>query len=505
MRNRVFISWSGKKSQCIADLFQKWLQDVFQIETWSSIKDIEKGDLWEVDILNALKQISVGLFFITKENWDTPWINFEAGAISKGTINKKVCVINIDSNEIPAHSPLSHFQASHFNKQDIYDLTKQICEGITNKSNFNSEKFDKDFQKNWSRLEKPYKKILYSDNPLLDDKYIPKFRLLIPDSEKENLKKADKKLLNQFFVQEYNKIESNSIGKRLQFIIDRAVIFVYLYDNSCWYQILADLEYDNNIQNDPVNYRSYNIAIQILRQVFSYHKMMHNLTGIYSVNSEPEHICNELFKLLEALKKEPKLIQNKMLYCLLYDYMGLCYHKQAFSKIAVMFGKTTFNILNKQERRMLKESVDESNEIIINIRKAISCFDQVLKLTDYNNTFGFRELGEYIWDDFALYNKARGEFLLYCFGLEKDQWRDTMRCAVNARKTSVERYSSMPFAIYANLFAEYLHARLEEFAYMDENPNADFDEEYNQWLKLCYGDVLSIQKKYELVKKMQKV
>lgn len=72
---------------------------------------------------------------------------------------------------------------------------------------------------------------------------------------------------------------------------------------------------------------------------------------------------------------------------------------------------------------------------------------------------------DYIWDDYALYNKARNQYLLNCLGLEDDSWKTTMKQAVKERKRSVDEYQDMPFAILSNLYAEYLYARLEQFSY----------------------------------------
>lgn len=305
-------------------------------------------------------------------------------------------------------------------------------------------------------------------------------------------------------MHEYEKIDPHSIGKRLQFIIDRAVVLVYLYDNTCWGRILFDLQNANRKQHDEKNSNSYNVAIQILQQVFNYHEMMHNECGDNVIINDSVNICDDLLKLSEILKKDKDLIKNKMVYCLLYDYIGLCYHKRALLKIAEKFEMDAFNILDRKHRSKLNDTVKEQDDIVIFLKEAINYFNLVLEKSDYDNLTYSRDLDDYIWNNFALYNKARCEYLLHCCGIEDDQWKETMRKAVRDRKKSVDRYDDMPVAIHANLYAEFLHAKLEEISYKEETPSQDFDNEYNEWLKLCYSDVLNIQKKYELITKLNK-
>lgn len=138
--------------------------------------------------------------------------------------------------------------------------------------------------------------------------------------------------------------------------------------------------------------------------------------------------------------------------------------------------------------------IDDSNEIVKNFKHAIEWFDNVLELTEYKNKLNFQLMRDYIWDDYALYNKARNQYLLNCLGLENNDWKSTIKQAVKERKRSVDKYQDMPFAILSNLYAEYLHARLEQFSYLNEKPDNNFDKDYNKWIELCYEDILNVQK-----------
>ena len=44
---KIFISWSGERSQKIAELFKDWIQCVIQAaKPWISSHDVDRGALW---------------------------------------------------------------------------------------------------------------------------------------------------------------------------------------------------------------------------------------------------------------------------------------------------------------------------------------------------------------------------------------------------------------------------------------------------------------------------
>jgi hypothetical protein len=48
-----------------------------------SKEDIEAGQRWSVEIESHLDASAIGIICVTPENQSEPWLNFEAGAISK--------------------------------------------------------------------------------------------------------------------------------------------------------------------------------------------------------------------------------------------------------------------------------------------------------------------------------------------------------------------------------------------------------------------------------------
>jgi len=125
---KVFISWSGECSKKVAQIFRDWLPSVIQsIETFVSSEDIDKGARWNTDIAQELQESTFGIICVTKDNLKAPWLNFEAGALSKTIDNTFVApfLFDIKPSDLTG-SPISQFQATSFNRDDIKKLTETL-------------------------------------------------------------------------------------------------------------------------------------------------------------------------------------------------------------------------------------------------------------------------------------------------------------------------------------------------------------------------------------------
>lgn len=124
---KVFLSWSGDLSKELAQAIHSWLPGVLQsVRPFFTPNDIEKGARWNKDIAQELEDSSIGIFCLTRENLNKPWIMFEAGALSKQIDSSRVCPIlfNVESTDI--QGPLVQFQATQFNENDMRKLIKTI-------------------------------------------------------------------------------------------------------------------------------------------------------------------------------------------------------------------------------------------------------------------------------------------------------------------------------------------------------------------------------------------
>jgi CxxC-x17-CxxC domain-containing protein len=124
---KVFLSWSGKRSQAIAEILRDWLPKVIQaVQPWMSAVDIDRGARWSSDIAVELGGTGFGILCLTPENLDSSWIHFEAGALSKTLENAFVCPYLFDMQPSELKGPLLQFNAARANKEDTRKLILTI-------------------------------------------------------------------------------------------------------------------------------------------------------------------------------------------------------------------------------------------------------------------------------------------------------------------------------------------------------------------------------------------
>jgi len=124
---KVFISWSGQRSRAAAKELHEWLQLILPtIEPWMSDTDLDKGSRWAAGIGERLEEMSAGISVLTPENLTSPWLNFEAGAISKAFGEGRVMTFligGLSATDVP--QPLAQFQPTSRTREDI---TKMITD-----------------------------------------------------------------------------------------------------------------------------------------------------------------------------------------------------------------------------------------------------------------------------------------------------------------------------------------------------------------------------------------
>lgn len=131
------------------------------MDTYVSSEDIDKGARWFYDISKELESSNFGIFCLTKDNIKEPWINFEAGALSKVVDDSRICpfLIGIKRSEVKSKIPLSQFQSTIFKKDDVLKLMLSINKA-TGSEKLTNEKLKNYFEVWWPKLEDNLNKCL---------------------------------------------------------------------------------------------------------------------------------------------------------------------------------------------------------------------------------------------------------------------------------------------------------------------------------------------------------
>ena len=161
---KVFISWSGDISGKVARMLRDWLPSVIQsLEPYVSSEDIDKGRRWIADISGELEHSAFGILCVTKDSKDAPWLIFEAGALSKSVERSRVApfLFGVELSEIK-EGPLSQFQATRFDKDDVNKLVHSL-NSAGDVPSLDKGRLDNTFSRWWPELEAKLNEIKVSE------------------------------------------------------------------------------------------------------------------------------------------------------------------------------------------------------------------------------------------------------------------------------------------------------------------------------------------------------
>src|ERR1700726_1196135 len=153
---KVFLGWSGRESHQVACIFRDWLPLVIQsLEPFIS-SDIEKGERWSVDIAEELEATSFGILCVTRENLASPWLHFEAGALSKTMTTSRVApfLFRLKHSEIPGRNPFVQFQSTAFEREDVLRLITTLNTTLEESNRLDQNRLAQTFSAWWPDLEK---------------------------------------------------------------------------------------------------------------------------------------------------------------------------------------------------------------------------------------------------------------------------------------------------------------------------------------------------------------
>jgi hypothetical protein len=150
---RIFTSWSGPRSQKAALGLKSLLEDIFEEGVLVFVSDhISPGELWLQRLGKELEQSEFGILCLTQDNYEAPWLLFEAGALGKKFGTSRVVPYLID--DLPPNSeksPLQQFQNVRADQQGTFRLVETINEKRENPKP--SDRLERSFKRWWPDLE----------------------------------------------------------------------------------------------------------------------------------------------------------------------------------------------------------------------------------------------------------------------------------------------------------------------------------------------------------------
>ncbi len=208
---KIFLSWSGHKSNLIAKELKLWLKSILnEVVPFFSTQDMTKGNRWAIELAKQLEDTEYGIVLMTKENTNSPWLFFEAGALSKNFLLGKVTTILFDITDSEVNAPLSQFQNTKFEKDDMYklivDLNRLAKKSITEK------KLQTLFNQSWNQLQVSIKKILRNETDYYENTKSLIDKICSSDCTRNKLKKwAIDNILLLRTIEKINSISSNHL------------------------------------------------------------------------------------------------------------------------------------------------------------------------------------------------------------------------------------------------------------------------------------------------------
>lgn len=127
---KVFISWSGNTkavAQAIYNCFPSLFDDA---KPWISTEN-RSGSIWLPEIDKQLSDTDFGIVCVSKQNQGAPWLNYEAGALSRKVDAKRelmpVLLVDFDDT-VEVTGPLTGFQMKFATLDDFFSIMKDLNE-----------------------------------------------------------------------------------------------------------------------------------------------------------------------------------------------------------------------------------------------------------------------------------------------------------------------------------------------------------------------------------------
>jgi len=122
------------------------------VEPWVSSEDIPKGTRWGIQLASELEGTHSGIICLVHDNLTEPWLNFEAGALSKSIVTARIHPFLVGMNPGELTGPVAQFQATRYSKDDTRKLIHAL-NSDAGAASLSTEKVNRSFDVCWPNLE----------------------------------------------------------------------------------------------------------------------------------------------------------------------------------------------------------------------------------------------------------------------------------------------------------------------------------------------------------------
>src|SRR2546423_902775 len=155
MKLKVFISWSKFRSFAVAAALKVLIADSFDSAEPLMSEDVEIGGPVLPNLNAMLREADVVVLCLTAENWEEPWIFYEAGVVfGKSDRTVQVCpyIIDLHLKRRNLPEPLKQFKAVMADKDGTFQLMQKINSALDYP--LTEAKLKKGFNARWPRLKR---------------------------------------------------------------------------------------------------------------------------------------------------------------------------------------------------------------------------------------------------------------------------------------------------------------------------------------------------------------
>jgi hypothetical protein len=143
----VFISWSGQRSRELARILHNMLPGVIPgVKPYHSEIDMRAG-VWPKELLEQLDRSKYGIFCVTPENCDNPWLHFEAGALARKNNGLSLHLLGLDAGDL--RGPLAIYNARTVDEPGTRKLFADVNKALGRKA-VSGERLKENFDVWWS-------------------------------------------------------------------------------------------------------------------------------------------------------------------------------------------------------------------------------------------------------------------------------------------------------------------------------------------------------------------